>query len=66
MGSINLLSGGMGIANAQRALNYLRAIAEFLSQPHYVNVVPQFCILNEPEIGNIGMTQMKELFVQDT
>jgi aryl-phospho-beta-D-glucosidase BglC (GH1 family) len=64
MGSINFLSGGMGIANVQRTLNYLRALTDFVSQPHYVNVVPMLCLLNEPMVGDIGMTQMKELYVE--
>lgn len=32
LGSINFLNGMMGIANAERALEYIRVIAEFISQ----------------------------------
>jgi hypothetical protein len=38
--AINFLAGTMGIANAERALSYLRTIAEFISQPEVKDVVP--------------------------
>ncbi|KAJ7245974.1 glycoside hydrolase superfamily [Mycena rebaudengoi] len=46
-GQINFLNGPMGIANAQRMLDYIRVIAEFISQPEYADVVPMFGIINE-------------------
>ncbi|KAF7981414.1 hypothetical protein HWV62_33395 [Athelia sp. TMB] len=59
VGSINFLNGVMGIANAQRTLDYIRIITEFISQPEWTNVVPMFSVLNEPEqldqIGNAAM-----------
>lgn len=45
---INFLNGVMGLANAQRTLDYLRILAEFISQPEYRNVIPFFGIVNEP------------------
>ncbi|KAF8270225.1 glycoside hydrolase superfamily [Lactarius quietus] len=39
-GQINFLDGFMGLANAQRTLDYIRIITEFISQPEYRNVVP--------------------------
>lgn len=39
-GSVNWMSGVMGIANAQRALETLRSFAQFISQPQYTDVVP--------------------------
>jgi len=51
LGPINFLSGVMGVANAQRGLDYIRVIAEFISQPQYKDVVPMFGIMNEPGIG---------------
>lgn len=48
MGQINFLTGTMGLANAQRALDYIRVLAEFISQPEYRNVVPFFGVMNEP------------------
>ena len=45
---LNFLRGVMGIANAQRVLNYIRIITEFISQPEYRDLVPVFSVLNEP------------------
>jgi hypothetical protein len=39
----------MGIANAQRMLDYIRIITEFISQPEYANLIPMFGIINEGE-----------------
>jgi hypothetical protein len=49
-GQINFLNGIMGIANAQRTLDYIRIIAEFVSQPEWRDVVQMFGIVNE---GNV-------------
>jgi hypothetical protein len=46
-GQVNFLNGIMGVANAQRALDYIRIIVEFISQPQYRDVVPVLGILNE-------------------
>jgi glucan 1,3-beta-glucosidase len=51
----------MGVANAQRALGYIRIIAEFISQPEWRNVVPVFGIMNEARVAVIGMDQMTSL-----
>lgn len=51
LGDINFLKGVMGVANAQRALDYIRIMAEFISQPEYRDVIPFFGILNEPQGG---------------
>lgn len=51
-GTINVLNGPMGYANAQRSLDYIRILAEFISQPQYRDVVTMFGIVNEPA-GNI-------------
>ena len=54
----------MGMANAQRTLNYIRTLTQFISQDQYKNVVPMFSILNEPDqSGTIGMANIKSLFV---
>ncbi len=45
---INWLNGPMGLANAQRSINILREIAEFISQPDIRPVVPMLTIINEP------------------
>ena len=53
----------MGIANAQRALDYIRIIAEFISQPEWRDVVPIFGIMNEARLSVIGMDQLTTLYV---
>jgi len=51
----------MGIANAQRALNYIRIIAEFIAQEQYTDVVQMFGIVNEALIETIGQDQITSL-----
>jgi glucan 1,3-beta-glucosidase len=51
----------MGMANAQRAMNYIRIITEFISQPEWRDVVPIFGIMNEAEIKDIGTTELRGL-----
>jgi glucan 1,3-beta-glucosidase len=64
LGDINFLNGVMGIANAQRTLDYIRILAEFISQPEYRNVVPFFGILNEPVGTTSGEDAMKSFYAQ--
>jgi len=51
----------MGLANAQRALNYIRIFTEFFSQPEWKDVVLMFGIMNEPGIDKIGDATMQSL-----
>ena len=60
-GQINFLNGIMGIANAQRTLDYIRIITEFISQPEYRNVIPLFGLVNEALVGTIGQDVMTDL-----
>lgn len=53
----------MGIINAQRTLNYIRTLTEFISQPEYSNVIPMFSFLNEARMADIGAPQMRSLCV---
>lgn len=62
-GAFNFLNGPMGLANAQRTLNYIRIFTEFISQPEYVNVVPMFGIMNEALVGIIGRDTLTSLCV---
>lgn len=62
-GQVNFLYGPMGLANAQRTLDYIRVITEFISQPEYAPVVPIFGIMNEPLATSIGVDQMTSLCV---
>ena len=63
LGTIGFLSGPMGYANAQRTLNYIRILAEFISQPQYKDVVTIFGILNEPQASTIGQDSLSRLSV---
>jgi glucan 1,3-beta-glucosidase len=45
----------MGLANAQRSLDYIRIIAEFISQSQYKDVVTMFGITNEPQASEVGV-----------
>ena len=60
-GQINFMEGIMGFANAQRALDYIRIYAEFISQDQYKNVVPMFGVINEPLVNDIGKDQISHL-----
>lgn len=51
---MSMMNGTMGLANAQRSLDYIRIIAEFISQPEYKDVVVLFGITNEPQASVIG------------
>lgn len=62
-GQINFLRGPMGVANAQRTLDHIRILAEFISQPQYKDVVTMFGILNEPQGTEIGQDILSALLV---
>ncbi|KAJ7168199.1 glycoside hydrolase family 5 protein, partial [Mycena crocata] len=55
LGSYGVLFGPMGIANAQRSLDYIRILAEFISQPQYKDVITMFGVTNEPQGNSIGL-----------
>jgi len=64
LGETNFLRGAMGFVNAQRTLDYIRVITEFISQPQYKDVVVMFGVLNEPRASPIiGGTQLEGLYV---
>jgi hypothetical protein len=58
---VNFLNGVMGVANAQRTLNYIQIITEFISQPEWQPVAQIFGVINEPLVNTIGMDQMTNL-----
>ncbi|KAJ7491869.1 glycoside hydrolase superfamily [Mycena galericulata] len=64
LGQVNFLNGIMGIANAQRALDYIRIIAEFISQPEYRDVVQMFGIMNEALMSTIGQEQLFSFYLE--
>jgi glucan 1,3-beta-glucosidase len=51
----------MGIANAQRTLDYIRILTEFISQPEYQNLIPIFSIVNEALLSTIGKDVLTSL-----
>ena len=53
----------MGLANAQRALNYIRIFTEFFAQPEYSNLIGIFGIMNEPLQSEIGKDALTSLCV---
>jgi glucan 1,3-beta-glucosidase len=61
VGQINFLYGIMGMANAQRTLNYIRIITEFISQDEWKDVVVSFGIINEALITTIGTEELRGL-----
>jgi len=61
LGQVNFMNGIMGIANAQRTLDYIRIITEFISQPEYRDLIPIFSIVNEALISTIGRPQLTAL-----
>ncbi|KAJ3981724.1 glycoside hydrolase family 5 protein [Lentinula detonsa] len=64
LGQVNFLNGVMGIANAQRTLNYIRIIIEFITQQEYLDVVPMFGIVNEALLSTIGKDQLTEFYLE--
>ncbi|PFH50698.1 glycoside hydrolase family 5 protein [Amanita thiersii Skay4041] len=64
LGQVNFLNGPMGYANAQRSLDYIRILAEFVSQPQYRDVVTIFGIVNEPQGGFMGHNNLGSFYVE--
>ncbi|KAI0042651.1 glycoside hydrolase family 5 protein, partial [Auriscalpium vulgare] len=63
-GQVNFMAGIMGLANAQRTLDYIRIITEFISQPEYRDVVPLFGIVNEAYVHAIGQDQITSFYLR--
>ncbi|PSR94059.1 hypothetical protein PHLCEN_2v4487 [Hermanssonia centrifuga] len=64
LGTINMLNGPMGLANAQRSLDYIRILAEFISQPQYKDVVAMFGVTNEPFAPTFGQENLARYYMQ--
>ncbi|KAJ7182204.1 glycoside hydrolase family 5 protein [Mycena crocata] len=64
LGQVNFLNGIMGVANAQRALDYIRVIVEFISQPQYRDLIPMFGIVNEALLHTIGRDQLTSFYLE--
>lgn len=63
VGQVNFLYGNMGMANAQRALSYIRTFTEFINRPEWRDVVPIFGIMNEALTRVIGVDISRSLSV---
>ncbi|KAK1221925.1 hypothetical protein PQX77_015253 [Marasmius sp. AFHP31] len=63
-GQVNFLHGVMGVANAQRALNYIRIFTEFISQPEYADLIPIFGIVNEALLDVIGRESLRSFYLE--
>ncbi|KZT28462.1 glycoside hydrolase family 5 protein [Neolentinus lepideus HHB14362 ss-1] len=64
LGDVNVLNGAMGYANAQRSLDYIRVLAEFISQEEYKDVVVMFGITNEPQESVMGLENLSRYYLQ--
>ncbi|CAE6427831.1 unnamed protein product, partial [Rhizoctonia solani] len=63
-GDINFLRGSMGVVNAQRALNVMRSITEFISRDEYKDIVQMFGVMNEPMSQRIGMDSLTAFYLE--
>ncbi|KIO29181.1 glycoside hydrolase family 5 protein [Tulasnella calospora MUT 4182] len=64
LGDPNFLHGVMGLANADRTLDYIRTFIQFISQPEYKDVIPMFGVVNEPFTPTIGAYPMNSFYIQ--
>lgn len=64
IGTANFMHTAMGLANAQRTLDYIRTLAQFISQPQYLPVIQMFGFLNEPNGGTLGKTQVGSFYYE--
>ncbi|CAE6452954.1 unnamed protein product [Rhizoctonia solani] len=63
-GEINFMRGSMGVANAQRALNVMRSITEFISRDEYKDIVQMFGVMNEPMSPRIGQDSLTSFYLE--
>ncbi|KAI0764318.1 glycoside hydrolase [Trametes elegans] len=62
IGAINWMNGPMGIANAERSLDYIRIITEFISQAEYKDLIPMFSVVNEPFMAKLGRPAVESFY----
>ncbi|GAA6009550.1 hypothetical protein JCM11491_003600 [Sporobolomyces phaffii] len=63
-GPINWLHSTMGYANAQRSLDYIETLAEFVSRPDVAPVVKMLSLLNEPMMNVIGTEPLRSFYAK--
>ena len=54
----------MGSANAQRSLDYIRTLAQFISQPEYSPVIQLFGFVNEPQGAFVGQPEIGSFYYE--
>jgi glucan 1,3-beta-glucosidase len=54
IGQINWMGGAMGLANAQRALEIIRTLTQFIVQPEYAPLIPLWGFVNEPNANALS------------
>ncbi|WVQ73941.1 hypothetical protein IAR50_003522 [Cryptococcus sp. DSM 104548] len=64
LGSVNWLKGVMGLANAQRSLDYIRTITQFIVQEEYTDVIPLWSFINEPNGNAIGKEVIGSFYLE--
>lgn len=64
IGPINWLSGAMGLANAQRSLEIIRTITQFIVQPEYAPVIPMWGFVNEPNANLVGQNAVGSFYYE--
>ncbi|KAL7420697.1 hypothetical protein Q5752_004648 [Cryptotrichosporon argae] len=63
-GSVNWMYGVMGIANAQRHLEYIRSLVEYISQDGVREVVTMLGLVNEVESSVVGEDVLARFYYQ--
>ncbi|CCO36733.1 putative glucan 1,3-beta-glucosidase D [Rhizoctonia solani AG-1 IB] len=63
-GQVNWMHGVMGVANAQRSLNIIRSITEFIAQDQYKDIVPFFGVVNEAQTSKIGIDTITSFYIE--
>ncbi|SGY79518.1 BQ5605_C008g05154 [Microbotryum silenes-dioicae] len=63
-GTVGLLNGVMGMANAERTINVVRALAKFISLPINRDVICMFSPINEPLVETIGTTALRAFYLK--
>ncbi|GAA6002079.1 uncharacterized protein JCM10292_001836 [Rhodotorula paludigena] len=64
LGSISFLHSTLGLANAQRTLDYIAALAEFTSRRGVREVVPMYSVINEPMLAVLGEEALRGFYLK--
>lgn len=64
LGMVNFLNGPMGLVNAQRALDIIRTITQFIAQDQYTPVIQMFGFINEPLGSAITMPIVRSFYLE--